>query len=230
MKKHALLVLGMLLWLPVSLSAQAVTSTGTRVRMGTKNQRLSAGLLLAVSSDSLLIGFQSSGHASGLGAQRCHIVAKEPRWRWPARRNVGAQLGLVAGAIGFGVEHLMSRSSDPRFHYDNVDLASAAVSGAVWGFLGGAIMGAIIGEERWEDAALPQSSEPLPSFAERSELQTDVRLRFFRDGKAIRLRTQDGQQIQGRYDGQANGLVRITADSSYLVPIASIRKSRSAAR
>ena len=224
MKTYASTLLALLLLLSSSVSAQTVTALGTRVQVSTNNGRHS-GLLLAVSGDSLLIGFSDRPTAPVTRA-RSDVTSLRASLGGDGWRGaiIGGQLGIVVGSIGFGVEHVMSRSSDPRFHYDNVDVASAAVSGAIWGFLGGAVMGAIIGEERWENAVLPSGTAALPSAGERSGVQMQARLGLFEEGTGIRLRTQDGRLVQGRYDGHTNDFVRIVADSSYAVPIATIRE------
>jgi hypothetical protein len=227
MKKQVWLPL-VLLWLPAASSAQAVTSVGARVRVSTSEERPTAGLLLAVSGDSLLIGF-SNRQLTPVALARSDLTSLQMSLGGDGKRGaaLGAQLGMIAGAIGFGVEHLMSRSSDPRFHYDNGDLGYAAGSGAVWGLLAGAVMGAIVAEERWGDATLPPSIETLPASGERPALQTQTRLRLFPEGGRIRVRTQEGQQIQGRYEGQTTDVLRIIGDSRdlhspHLVPIARI--------
>src|SRR5689334_11348293 len=71
---------------------------------------------------------------------------------------------------------------------------------------------------------LPASNESLPSLGDRAAVQTQTRLARFNEGSAIRLRTHDGQLIQGSYDGHTSDRVRVAGDSSYLVPIRAIKE------
>ena len=221
-----LLCLALLLWLPTSLSGQQDVFVGSRVRVGSATMRPSAGLLLASTRDSLLVGF-ADRPAMPVAIAHNQVKSLQASLGGDGRRAavIGAQIGLTAGAIVFGIEHLSSRRPPPRFRYDNGDLAFAALTGAAWGLLFGGLGGAALGQERWAVATIPSATHiALPPTEARVALQTQVRLGLFRAGAAIRLRTHEGQQIEGRYDGQADGIVRVAGDSAYRVAVANVNE------
>ena len=222
-RRSAVLLLALLGSVPCAVQAQE-PAPGARVRIAAPALDYGAGLLLATTRDSLLIGFSQLAQ-SPVALARDAITSFEVSLGGDAARGaaIGAQIGFASGAVASSILHLVSRRPPPRFGYDHGDLAAAAMTGAAVGIVTGALLGAMTGQERWDSTALPRASAAaLPPTGERATLQTRTRLDLFAPDDAIRVRTHDGLLYAGRYDGLDNGFMRIVTDSAIRVPIARI--------
>ena len=222
MKKRQLLCVAWLVCLPGHLYGQNA-EVGNRIRVGTATLSPRTGLLLGSTNDSVLVAFSNPTLLSSFARhqiQSLQVSRGGDGWRGAI---IGAQMGLPAGAVAFGIEHLNSRKPPPRFHYDRGDLIAAALTGAAWGFVVGGALGVAVGQETWSMAtAPPPNHQTLPTYEARLALLTQARLGLFEDSERIRLDTRDGRRAEGRYDGQVDGFIRIMGDSSYVVPIADV--------
>ena len=220
MHRAAIVLLTVVAALPASLRAQQDTAAfAARVRVATPNLPATAGLLLAATADSLLIGF-SHRAGSPLAVPRIAVTSFQiSRDRGGARTApIAAQIGAAGGAIMFALRHAYTDPGNDWREDAGAGLIGAAVGAGV-----GAAIGKVASFEGWKRAQLPPPSSPsLLAREQWPSLEMSARVQQFRAGSSIRLQTRDGRIYEGRYAGFGSGVARVEGDSSWAVPAATI--------
>ncbi|MGH2372886.1 MAG: hypothetical protein ACREOC_19325 [Gemmatimonadales bacterium] len=154
-----LLLMGVLLAAPLSVSAQAGlpaagVSPGARLRVTTDSghPKQVVGVLVAYSADSLWL--QGGGKSYVDAVPRSRVIQLEVSRSRPSRWRLGAFVGTL---VGIGVGALLVSGNPYEFGDDSPALqvlGSMAAGGLVGGLVGGAA-GSAVHRDRWQVSPWP---------------------------------------------------------------------------